>query len=127
MRFGNHHAAGRLKSGVLNKTELRYAEFLHSELISGRILWSKFEGVTLKLAEGLRYTPDFAVLRSDGLIELVDVKGRTTSATASGERKEAAYAMGDSRAKVKMAAESFPFVFVVVFQSKDKTWTREEF
>ena len=127
MKFNNHFAAGRLKPGVMNKTEAKYAEQLWSEKVGGMILWYEFEGITLKLADGLRYTPDFAVLRSDGLIELVDVKGRTTRATPSGERKAVAYSMDDSRQKVKMAASKFPFIFSVVFPLKAGGWEREEF
>lgn len=121
-----HFAAGRLKSGVLNKTEARYAEYLEGEKRAGAVLWYTFEGITLKLAEGLRFTPDFSVLRADGLMELVDVKGRTTRVAASGERKEVAFAMDDSRQKVKMAAAIFPFVFVVAFPSKSGEWVRKE-
>jgi hypothetical protein len=120
-------ALGRLKSGVMNRTETKYAEFLWGEQIAGRVLWYLFEGITLKLAEKLRFTPDFAVLRSDGLIELVDCKGRTNVTRASGERVEKAYAQDDSRQKAKMAGSLFPFVIVTVFQSKDGTWIREEF
>jgi hypothetical protein len=126
--FGKRYQAkGRLKSGVMNKSETRYGEYLWSLQIGGDVLWYLFEGMTFKLAEGLRYTPDFAVLRSDGILECVDVKGRTTVATGSGERKEAALAMDDSRQKVKMAASLFPLVFAVVFQSKTGEWVREEF
>ena len=120
-------ALGRLKSGVMNRTETKYAEFLWGEQIAGRVLWYLFEGITLKLAEKLRFTPDFAVLRSDGLIELVDCKGRTNVTRTSGERVEKAYAQDDSRQKAKMSASLFPFVIVTVFQSKDGTWIREEF
>jgi hypothetical protein len=120
-------ALGRLKSGVMNRTETKYAAFLWGEQIAGRVLWYLFEGITLKLAEKLRFTPDFAVLRSDGLIELVDCKGRTNVTRTSGERVEKAYAQDDSRQKAKMAASLFPFVIVTVFQSKTGEWIREEF
>lgn len=120
-----HHALGRLKSGVMNRTETKYTEFLWGEKIAGRVLWYAFEGVTLKLAEKVRFTPDFAVLRSDGLIELVDVKGRSISTRASGERVEKAYSMDDARQKARMAANLFPFLIVVVFQSKTGLWIRE--
>ena len=61
----------------------------------------RFEGMVLKLAKLTRYTPDFFVLLSDGTIEFHEVKG---SWKAPGQE--------DSRVKIKVAAEMFPwFVF----------------
>ena len=48
------YALGRLKAGVMNATEERYAQLLESLRISGAVLWYKFEGVTLKLAPCLK-------------------------------------------------------------------------
>jgi hypothetical protein len=125
--MNRQYALGRLKPGEMNKTEKRYAEFLWGEKVTGRILWYKFESITLKLAEKLRYTADFAVMRNDGVVELHDVKGRTNVTRKSGERVEKPFSMDDSRQKMKMAADTFPFVIVVVFQSKTGEWIREEF
>lgn len=68
----------------------------------------RFEGMVLRLAERTRYTPDFMVLLSDGTIEFHEVKG---SWRAPGQE--------DSRVKIKVAAEMFPwFVFRSVVAKK---------
>lgn len=59
---------------ALNKWEEEYAKGLELLFRSGEIDWWKFEGVSLKLADGARYTPDFAVFRN-GILELHEVKG----------------------------------------------------
>lgn len=89
-------ALGRLKTGELNKTEKAYEDVLKSLLISGEILWYKFEGLKLRLADNTFYTPDFFIMKSDGQLEAHEVKG---------------FAMDDSVVKIKVAAEIFPFVF----------------
>ena len=127
VKANKQYALGRLKSGEMNRTEVKYSEFLWGEKVAGRVLWYAFEGITLKLAEKLRFTPDFAVLRSDGLIELVDCKGRTNVTRTNGDRVEKAFSMDDAKQKAKVAAEKFPFIIVVVFQSKTGEWIREEF
>ncbi len=82
-------ALGRMKAGAMNKTEAAYAQKLELHKRAGEVLWYAFEGVTLKLADGCRYTPDFAVMLADGVIEMHEVKGYWTE---------------DARAKIKVAA-----------------------
>lgn len=94
------YALGRLKSGVMNRTEAEYSRLLESLRTSGELLWWAFEGITLKLAEGSRYTPDFFVMRNDGTLECHEVKSRW---------------IGDAKTKVRVAAEKFPFKFFAVF------------
>jgi len=60
------YALGRLKAGVMNKTEQAYSLHLEAMKQGGEILWWKFEGMTFKLADKTRYTPDFCVLCADG-------------------------------------------------------------
>jgi len=69
-RYGRRHTPGEM-----NKTESRYAESLQTRLLAREILAWHFEAVTFKLANDLRYTPDFCVLHCDGSFELIDVKG----------------------------------------------------
>lgn len=108
-------ALGRLKTGQLNKTEQAYADRLRALELAGQILWHKFEGIKLRLADNTFYTPDFAVLAADGVMELHEVKG---------------FWQDDARAKIKIAAAMFPFRFFAV---KVKTkregggWDVEEF
>jgi hypothetical protein len=64
-------ALGRLKVGQMNKTEAAYAERLRQLQAAGEIQWHKFEGIKLRLADSMFYTPDFAVLAADGVMELM--------------------------------------------------------
>ncbi len=94
------YALGRLKAGVMNKTEAAYSGVLEALKQSGEVLWWAFEGMTFKLAEGSRYTPDFNVMYPDGRMEMHEVKGRW---------------IDDAKTKIKVAAEKFPFPFRAVF------------
>jgi len=93
------YALGRLKSGVLNKTEQAYANHLEMLKSTGFVLWYTFEGMTFKIAEGCRYTPDFAVMNSALQLECHEVKG---------------FMRDDSFVKIKAAANKFPFRFILV-------------
>ena len=78
----------------MNKTERRYAtEVLDMLLAAGDIVRYDYEALTFRLADKTRYTPDFFVLRSDGAIEFVEVKG---------------FWRDDARVKLKTVAEMFP-------------------
>jgi len=108
-------ALGRLKIGVLNKTEQAYANYLEALRVSGRILWWKFEGIKFRLADNTFYTPDFAVMLPDGMIELHECKGFWTD---------------DARVKIKVAADTYPFAFIAVKAKAKKDgggWAIESF
>lgn len=108
-------ALGRLKTGQMNKTEAAYAEHLKAEQYAGRLSWFKFEGVKLRLADNTFYTPDFAVMLSDGMMQMHEVKGHWQD---------------DARAKIKIAADLYPFEFIAVKAKAKKEgggWSREEF
>ncbi|MGP1363603.1 DUF1064 domain-containing protein [Neisseria sicca] len=96
---GAMYALGRLKTGEMNKTEAAYAEYLEQQKQQGVILWYRFEGVKLRLADKTFYTPDFAVMTANGTMEMHEVKG---------------FWQDDARVKIKVAAESYPFRFVAV-------------
>jgi hypothetical protein len=85
---------GALPKPRMNQLESAYAAQLDLELRQGLILWWRFEGITLKLGDDCRYTPDFAVLAADGVLELRETKG---------------FMRDDARVKLKVAAASFPF------------------
>lgn len=93
------YALGRLKVGAMNKTEAAYDAHLAQLQHAGQILWRKFEGLKLRLADNTFYTPDFAVMAADGVIECHEVKG---------------YWQDDARAKIKVAADLYPFRFLAV-------------
>jgi len=80
--------------GVMNKTEAAWANQLEARRKVGEILSWRFEGLTLKLAPGLRYTPDFEVVMPNGLIQFHETKG--------------GYAREDAVVKLKTAAVIFP-------------------
>ena len=111
------HALGRLKAGTMNQTEAAYSRHLLHQQAAGQIAWHRFEGITLKLADHARYTPDFVVMRADGVIELHEVKGAR------------AIFRDDARAKTRIAASDFPFRVLVVYP-RDRQfsgWDIEEF
>jgi hypothetical protein len=108
-------ALGRLKVGQLNKTEAVYAERLRALEAAGQVQWHRFEGLKLRLADNTFYTPDFAVMAADGVIECHEVKG---------------YWQDDARAKIKIAAAMYPFRFIAVKVKPKKDgggWAVEEF
>lgn len=109
------YALGRLKTGQMNRTEQAYAEFLSRLQAAGGILWHKFEGVKLRLADNTFYTPDFVLMQPDGRIECHEVKG---------------FWQDDARVKIKVAAHMYPFKFVAVRPRPKKDgggWQVEEF
>lgn len=93
------YALGRLKVGQMNKTETAYDQHLAIQQHAGQILWRKFEGLKLRLADNTFYTPDFAVMAADGVIEVHEVKG---------------FWQDDARAKIKIAADMYPFRFLAI-------------
>ena len=56
-----------------NKTETRYLREVLDR--RGDVLCVRYEGVTLRMGNGHRYTPDFLVTRHDGRMECHEVKG----------------------------------------------------
>ncbi|KDB68549.1 hypothetical protein [Bordetella bronchiseptica] len=93
------YGLGRLKSGAMNKTEQAYSAYLAQLQAVGGILWHKFEGMKLRLADNTFFSPDFAVMMPDGQIHIKEVKG---------------YMMDDANVKIKVAADIYPFRFFVV-------------
>lgn len=108
-------ALGRLKAGQMNKTEAAYAAHLEQLKTQGDVLWYKFESVKVRLADNTFYTPDFAVMTSDGLMQMHEVKGHWQD---------------DARVKIKVAADQYPFRFIAVKPLPKKDgggWSVEEF
>ena len=111
----NRLALGRMKAGAMNRTESAYAAHLDLLRAAGEVQWHRFEGVKLRLADSTFYTPDFAVMAADGVLEMHEVKGFWTD---------------DARVKIKVAADQYPFRFIA-FRARPKGkgggWEREEF
>ena len=108
-------ALGRLKVGQMNKTETAYATTLAQRQHAGEVAWFKFEGLKFRLADNTFYTPDFAVMLADGALEAHEVKGHWQD---------------DARAKIKIAADMYPWRFVAVRVKPKRDgggWELEEF
>ena len=108
-------ALGRLKTGEMNKTEAEYAQYLVDQQRALEVLWFKFEGLKLRLADNTFYSPDFAVMTGSYTLECHEVKG---------------FWQDDARVKIKVAAAIFPFRFVAVTKRPKKSgggWEVEEF
>jgi hypothetical protein len=109
----------RQSKGTMNKTEQDFKNHLDAVVSKGFLNYS--QSVTLVLANGLRYTPDFFTFSKDGRkSEAWEVKGATNGKI---------YARDDAIAKLKMAARVYPdVIFRLVY--KDKTtpggWRMEE-
>ncbi len=99
MKGRSRYALGRIKPGQQNKTEAAYGETLELRRMAGEVVWYKFEGVKLRLADKTFYTPDFAVMLEDGSMEMHEVKG---------------YWEDDARVKIKVASEMYPFRFIAI-------------
>jgi hypothetical protein len=111
----NRFALGRLPTGTMNKTEQSYAAHLQFRLNEGEVLWWRFEGIKLRLADNTFYTCDFAVLAQDGVMEMHEVKGHWQD---------------DARVKIKVAASIYPFRFCAVTAKSKKSgggWEVETF
>lgn len=108
-------ALGRLKTGEMNKGEAAYAAELERQKSAGLILWWKFEGIKLRLADNTFLTVDFPVMCADGTLEMREYKGQWQD---------------DARAKTKIAAAMYPFRFIAVRPEAKKRgggWAVEEF
>jgi hypothetical protein len=108
-------ALGRLPTGALNRSELAYQNELERRKAIGEILWHRFEGIKLRLADNTFLTIDFAVMVADGTLEMHEVKG---------------FWHDDARAKTKIAAAMYPFRFISVKPEAKKRgggWKIEEF
>jgi hypothetical protein len=106
----DYRALGRLKSGAMNKTETAYAHHLESLKQAGEVLWYKFEGIKLRLADKTFYSPDFAVMNKNFEIEIHEVKG---------------FMADDANVKIKVAAEMYPMRFKLI-RLKKGGWETSE-
>jgi hypothetical protein len=103
---------GRQSRGKQNKTETAYEEeVLKPQLHLGEILWYRFEGIKLRLADKTFITIDFPVITSSGQLEFREVKGRWTD---------------DARAKTKVAAAQYPFRFLAIQRAGRHGWRVED-
>ena len=115
MRRANDLALGRLKVGIMNKTESEYDSMLAMQLKAGFIKWYCFEGMKFRLADKTFYNPDFIIMNDQNQIEVHEVKG---------------FWRDDARVKIKVAAEMYPFIFKAIKKKTKKGgggWEVEDF
>ena len=86
-----------------SKLEAAYAEVLDWRLRAREVQRWMHHALTLKLADDVRYTPDFLVVASDGVLECHECKG---------------FMRDDARVKLRVAARLFPFRFILVTRPK---------
>ncbi len=95
---------GAPKGRQPNRTEREYELILRAQFPHATI---RYEAYTLKLAEGCRYVPDFAVEHADGTLEFYEIKGR--------------FIFSKALTKPKTAAELFPQRFTLA-QKTESGW-----
>lgn len=109
----------------MNKTEAAYDAFLCAQEGAGAIIRHRYESITLLLADGCRYTPDFEVVYDDIPYEKVafhEVKG--TRRRKSGV--VGPYMEDDARVKLLTAARLYPeFTFRLAWLDQGR-WQVEE-
>lgn len=88
----------------MNNTEARYSVLLDARRAAGEIAGWWFESLTLKLAPDTRYTPDFLVMLADGSLECHEIKAMWSNGSV---------ARDDAAVKYKVAAQLFPFRFLL--------------
>lgn len=103
-------AFGSRKLDGMNGTERKYAQHLELLRHANAIAWWKFECLKFRLADNTYYTPDFAVMKTSGEMEMHEVKG---------------FWRDDARVKIKVAADIFPFRFIAV-KLQNNGWHVEE-
>jgi hypothetical protein len=106
-------AKGRIaKPRGMNKLEAAYGEHLLARQAAGEVAWSQYEGLTFKLGDDCRFTPDWGVMLSNGEFELHETKGP--------HRRE------DSIVKLRIAARIYPFRFYLITRDADGKWEQKE-
>ena len=96
-----------------SRWERQYAQILELRRRSADIDAWVYSPMKLRLADNTFYTPDFMVVRFDGVIEFHEVKG---------------FWRDDARVKIKVAAKLFPwFKFRAISKIKGLAYEQEEF
>lgn len=109
-------AKGTPRASKMNKLEVAYAQHLDALRHAGKVLWWKYEAVGLRLADKTFYHPDFMVLTAEGVLEIVEIKGR---------KGDSYYCMDDAKVKIKVAASQFPLRFFIVWPARTGGWNSE--
>ena len=98
----------------LNKTEAAFLAHLHS-LYSGKGVHITAQGMTLKLANGVRYTPDFIVALSPVVQDIAQVLAFETKG----------FLRDDAGVKIKVAAQQWPWIAFHLVTKRKGGWDVE--
>lgn len=102
------------RTGYRSKVEARYAQYLELQVKVGAIKSWLYEPITLKLAPGVRYQPDFLVINNDNEVSLFETKGRKGASF---------WSMPVSKIKYKLAADLYPWWrFYVTWPKANGEW-----
>lgn len=93
------HGRRQQSQDGMNKTEEAYSRHLELRRMAGEISDWKFHALKLRLAKATFFDTDFLVTLPTGELEIHEVKGHMED---------------DAAVKLKVAAEMFPFRFVLV-------------
>ena len=110
MRYFGKGRFKQKKAGTMNGLEAGYARYLTELQHTGVIEKYWFESFKIRLADKTWFTPDFLVLTADGFLEFHETKG---------------FMFEDANVKLKVAAESWPFKFILVKKLKGQ-WEFKE-
>lgn len=107
----------------MNKTERRRAEELEIMRKAGHIVAWFFEGVTLKLADDTRYTPDFFIIER---LCVPDVAPPPAPYVSVVVEETKGHWRDDARAKIKVAARQFPLFRFRALKRNGAGWSIED-
>ncbi len=100
--------------GQMSQTEIRFSQILDEMLKREEITHYLYEPITFKLAEGLRYTPDFMCVYSKPALGTAFFEIKGSEFFASGKSNQM-----NSLSKLKMTATKFSqFYFYKCFPRK---------
>lgn len=94
----------------MNKVEIDFSLILEAKRRRGDIVSWVFEGVTFRLADDCRFTPDFFVIVSLSplLIQFCETKGR--------------HVWDDAKVKFRVAKEQHPWADWIMYQKGKEGW-----
>lgn len=110
-RAGIKIQRAKREDGYASKLEARYAQHLELLLRAGELSWWAYEPLSLQIAKGARYRPDFIVIEASGAISARETKGFMREA---------------AQVRLRVAARAFPWLRFVLVRSEGGAWVEEE-
>jgi hypothetical protein len=118
-----YYRKSKSKSGM-TKVEERFASYLNLLKSVGKIEDWKFEPMSIKIADGVRYNPDFEIVGKE-FITMAEIKPGSRD-KKTGQVKP--FSMDDGyRTKIYVAAEKYPeFRWLLIWDDKNGGWMERE-